>query len=712
MIKKLLLLFLDCALIALAVLGGLLCLCSAFSLTLPREVGLLVLLCAPLLCALFRLKKSWIAALAVLAVLALAVWYLFDELKLSFVFLLRRLFETYQKGYHWLDTFYKQLDPGIEPGPAALFPALTALAVLQTYFLSLSLSCWKRTLPGAVFLLLTVAPCFVLRDTPPKVEPLLIMTFAVLVMVLTQGVRRRAESEAPAAMGIAAIGAGLLLALLLWLFPFESYKPPVQWQTITDEFDRIGAELDSRGNDAAGLNGSARSVSLKKLSRLSERRSLVLYVQSNRSGLTYLRALAFSAFDGERWDVDARQSWNAERLFPALGLRGDVSMRIKTSRAESVIFTPYELTALPNGSEAVSDAYLGNTERKTEYSISAGQSLPTSLSMEEDAQRYRAWVAEACLELPEETRRYLLDWWRENGLPGVYGLDYGPAQVAERISRLSRYSRSPELCPSERDFCDWFLNDAETGYCVHYATCLTAMLRALGQPARYVSGYVFEAAAGERVEVTSINAHAWTEYYDALHGRWIPADATPRNATEFTGVTPEEDGIPLASDDIEPLIPTRPRPSDRSDRDGDTAETTEPPAPRSADEPPAQPPADEAQWELPLWLKVLLGVLLLLALLVLRRFVKRSLRARKFAAAEPNRETVLLWKRYQKLRRCLRQPPETQWLELANKAAFSQHQITEQELVPLRKEVGKQELILYWSGFAKRLYYCYIRAII
>lgn len=80
--------------------------------------------------------------------------------------------------------------------------------------------------------------------------------------------------------------------------------------------------------------------------------------------------------------------------------------------------------------------------------------------------------------------------------------------------------------PSGKDFATWFLNESDTGYCVHFATAGTLMLRALGIPARYVTGYYATAYANQTVTVTTDNAHAWVEYYSDTAG-WIPLECTP-----------------------------------------------------------------------------------------------------------------------------------------------------------------------------------------
>ncbi len=98
--------------------------------------------------------------------------------------------------------------------------------------------------------------------------------------------------------------------------------------------------------------------------------------------------------------------------------------------------------------------------------------------------------------------------------------------VKNYISNSKTYSLKTPKMPSGKDFATWFLNESDTGYCVHFATAGTLMLRALGIPARYVTGYYATAYANQSVTVTTDNAHAWVEYYSDTAG-WIPLECTP-----------------------------------------------------------------------------------------------------------------------------------------------------------------------------------------
>ena len=63
--------------------------------------------------------------------------------------------------------------------------------------------------------------------------------------------------------------------------------------------------------------------------------------------------------------------------------------------------------------------------------------------------------------------------------------------------------------PEAEDFAVWFLEEGETGYCVHFATAATVLLRAAGVPARYVTGYMAPVEASTPTTVSADQAHAW-----------------------------------------------------------------------------------------------------------------------------------------------------------------------------------------------------------
>ena len=100
-------------------------------------------------------------------------------------------------------------------------------------------------------------------------------------------------------------------------------------------------------------------------------------------------------------------------------------------------------------------------------------------------------------------------------------------RVTSYVSTLHPYNKDTDYPPKDVDFVAWFISDAETGICVHYAATTVILLRMLGVPARYVRGYVDSMAyPNSENYVYSTQAHAWFEFFEPEYG-WIMGDSTP-----------------------------------------------------------------------------------------------------------------------------------------------------------------------------------------
>ena len=119
------------------------------------------------------------------------------------------------------------------------------------------------------------------------------------------------------------------------------------------------------------------------------------------------------------------------------------------------------------------------------------------------------------------------------------------------------YTIKPGKTPRKKDFINYFLTENKMGYCAHYASAATLILRYLGIPARYVEGYAISyyrfsdadlydekefsdyydgySELGEtavlQVNVTDADAHAWIEVYSPQKG-WYLVDVTPSGEEE------------------------------------------------------------------------------------------------------------------------------------------------------------------------------------
>lgn len=109
------------------------------------------------------------------------------------------------------------------------------------------------------------------------------------------------------------------------------------------------------------------------------------------------------------------------------------------------------------------------------------------------------------------------------------------AAVIGYLRKNCRYSL--DFHPSgKRDPVLEFLLDARSGHCELFASSAVLLLRAMGLPARYVTGFLCE----ERNPFTSSyvararNAHAWGEVYLTDEKRWMLLEATPPSADSLS----------------------------------------------------------------------------------------------------------------------------------------------------------------------------------
>ncbi|MBQ9143023.1 MAG: transglutaminase domain-containing protein [Lachnospiraceae bacterium] len=104
--------------------------------------------------------------------------------------------------------------------------------------------------------------------------------------------------------------------------------------------------------------------------------------------------------------------------------------------------------------------------------------------------------------------------------------------VATRLKEYGTYSLELDELPAGTDAVEYFLETSQEGYCEHFASAGTLILRQLGVPARYATGYIaktgnMKASDGKyEVSVLDSAAHAWTEVYLENYG-WIPIEMTP-----------------------------------------------------------------------------------------------------------------------------------------------------------------------------------------
>ena len=144
------------------------------------------------------------------------------------------------------------------------------------------------------------------------------------------------------------------------------------------------------------------------------------------------------------------------------------------------------------------------------------------------------------LRYSEDNEEALANFCKKAGVNEKMEPDKIVAKIATYYQKKYPYTLNPGITPMKKDFVNYFLEEHNKGYCVHFATAATLALRYLGIPAKYVQGYAIQYddilrgtllqdekyedyyegynELGEtgvvEVEVTDASAHAWVEIYD------------------------------------------------------------------------------------------------------------------------------------------------------------------------------------------------------
>ena len=161
---------------------------------------------------------------------------------------------------------------------------------------------------------------------------------------------------------------------------------------------------------------------------------------------------------------------------------------------------------------------------------------------------YRQFVMENYLQCPDNITDYMpkrFSTLESDYLYEYYGdedntlgystyiyYQYVIKEVQDYLANHAEYTLSPGVLPGGRDFTEYFINESHEGYCVHFATAGTLMLRYAGIPARYAEGFyvgsndVDERAGEGYSHIADSNAHAWAEVYFPLIG-WQAVEFTP-----------------------------------------------------------------------------------------------------------------------------------------------------------------------------------------
>ncbi len=513
---------------------------------------------------------------------------------------------------------------------------------------------------------LPLTACCVVTDTVPAAGYLFVLICALALLVFTQGARRRTQKDGNRMVAL------MLIPVLLAGWLLFSYATPAAFEEEIERLRQIFPLEMLQGkpgeSDNQGIVNStiANRVDLSQIGAPENLHQPVMDVLASITDTIYLRGQAFDSYDGTGWFLG--DASNKDDLFwPHAGIMPKATVEITTRTPESILYAPFYTGNVGMTQKNGVPARQINEDGAVHYRFSLYKPVPGIRLLSNGNISQSGYY----LTLPLETQTKAWQIVNDNLLLGP-AMSNTAANIQNYVRSLASYDlNAPAMPAGQEDFALWFLQEGDRGYCVHFASAAVVLLRAAGIPARYVTGYVVDTTEDVRRTVTRQNAHAWVEYLDEDRC-WKLLEVTPGFEN-----TQQDDPFTQLTEATEPTQETT-QPTQS------TQETTQPTQTQETNTTPTEPTdiQQDTRDLTALWNVLNAVVVLVLAFCVfaLPYFVRRSLRRKKMYFAEPNRQAAARWQYILLLARRLRLKVPLEIKELAEKAAFSQYEISPEEL--------------------------------
>ncbi|WP_374673463.1 transglutaminaseTgpA domain-containing protein [Ideonella sp.] len=307
-------------------------------------------------------------------------------------------------------------------------------------------------------------------------------------------------------------------------------------------FPRIGPLWAMPG--AGARTGLSDTLQLGDVAQLANDDSIALRLRFTgrppAAEALYFRGPVLSEYDGVRWRVDP--------FAPLRAGSGPSPAESQAPRyAYDMVLEPLRVPWLPllDGTRALpaSSSPLallpGQPDAEGQWRLARPLGERVQVSAQADLQppataALRPAERRALVALPAGRHPRLQAWARTVQARLGASADSG-ARVAALLAYIRRQPFVYTLAPGSYgdDPVDEFWFDRRAGFCEHYASAVAIGLRAMGVPARIVTGYqgTDQLAVDGWYAVRQSHAHAWVEYWDDARG-WARADPTAAVAPE------------------------------------------------------------------------------------------------------------------------------------------------------------------------------------
>ncbi len=414
---------------------------------------------------------------------------------------------------------------------ATLLLCLCAFLLLTQYFYSQTIIAAIVTLPAVVALAYCLA---ILRDA--KSPQNLIFHLKLIGKLLLQGLP--------------------IAALLFFVFP------------------RLPGPLWSLPDSSTATTGLSDSMSPGSIGKLSQSDAVAFRVEFDNDtpepNQLYWRGIVLSQFDGRSWSISDQKFHASATYF------NKVQSQLKPSIDYTVTLPAHQqrwLFALDAASSQPKNYNASSRQQATASSTTSraigtvftdGQILARERVTQPLRYRQSSSLSDVIpavhkpradtLHLPEKNTR-TIRFAKELRARTSSDRAYAKEVLRHFNQQPFRYTLEPQLLGSTP--VDEFLFDTREGFCEHYASAFVVLMRAVGIPARIVTGYQGGEINNDYLIVRQSNAHAWAEVY--LDGVWQRADPTAAVAPSrveqgLAAALPNEASVPRLSRQTPGLI--------------------------------------------------------------------------------------------------------------------------------------------------------------
>ena len=488
--------------LALGIAG---CLATAFEFAISFRLWAVMALGCAAAAVLCGFRFGFLTGFGVLIAGAAFLWHR-GALSGQLSALVQKITKCYHYGYGWpVFSWAEPLEAQFVVLPFLLIGLLIALVTARTVARR-GRTFWS-VLAAAPFFSL----CIVLNDTVPATLYLALTLFALTMLLMTQTLRRKDRAQANRLTAMLTLPTVLALAVLFAAVPRAGYVPPeedlamktVKW---FQELDMGQKAVDRVMSFISGIGKE--KVSLKNTGPRGEQKYKVMEVTAETGGTLYLRGRAYDVYDGRQW-LASEGEWALDGDYNTRStFLGDVAIR--TQSVHDVLYSP--VLSTESISDQFSGGYIANPDKLKEYTypwfIQSDEQFFTQTSyllsadgtgdtdIQSGAEDVMEELAGQYLDLPEDTRKAAEQYLRENmpkfvAKPTIqqrselvftyiegekYALPINASGdvmleasiIRELVRDSAAYDLKTRKMPAgEDDFAMWFLNDSDTGYCVH-----------------------------------------------------------------------------------------------------------------------------------------------------------------------------------------------------------------------------------------------------